>query len=57
MEEGRKLARELKAQGADLLIALTHMRVPNDMKCADEIEEFDLVMGGHDHDIEVRGYN
>lgn len=55
VELGRKLARELKAQGAELLIALTHMRVPNDVKLAEEVEEFDIIAGGHDHDIEVRG--
>ena len=32
------------------MIALTHMRVPNDEKLAAEVPEFDLVLGGHDHD-------
>ncbi|PNW85315.1 hypothetical protein CHLRE_03g180600v5 [Chlamydomonas reinhardtii] len=46
---GRKLAAELKADGAELLIALTHMREPNDRKLAAEAPEFHLVLGGHDH--------
>ena len=27
--EGRRLASELRAQGAQLIVALTHMRMPN----------------------------
>ncbi|KAG2448377.1 hypothetical protein HYH02_006959 [Chlamydomonas schloesseri] len=46
---GRKLAAELKADGAELLIALTHMREPNDRKLAAEVPEFHLILGGHDH--------
>ena len=36
------------------MIALTHMRVPNDMKLAREVQELDLVLGGHDHHYEMR---
>ena len=39
-------------EGCDLVIALTHMRVPNDKKLTDEVPELDLVLGGHDHDYE-----
>ncbi|KAG2448378.1 hypothetical protein HYH02_006960 [Chlamydomonas schloesseri] len=46
---GRKLAAELKAAGAEVLIALTHMREPNDRKLAAEVPEFHLILGGHDH--------
>lgn len=33
----------------DYVIALTHMRMPNDMKLAQEVPEIDIVLGGHDH--------
>ncbi|KAI9286286.1 Metallo-dependent phosphatase-like protein [Umbelopsis sp. AD052] len=34
----------------DLVVALTHMRVPNDIKLANECQkEIDLALGGHDH--------
>ncbi|KAK9326134.1 Metallo-dependent phosphatase-like protein [Lipomyces orientalis] len=35
----------------DLVIALTHMREPNDIKLAHAVPEgtFDLILGGHDH--------
>ena len=39
----------LQAKGAEVLIALTHMREPNDRKLAAEVPEFHLVLGGHDH--------
>jgi 2',3'-cyclic-nucleotide 2'-phosphodiesterase (5'-nucleotidase family) len=34
----------------DLVIALTHMRIPNDEKLARELKgKIDVVLGGHDH--------
>ncbi|CAO3597150.1 unnamed protein product [Absidia cylindrospora] len=48
----------------DLVIALTHMRVPNDVKLATScFEDIDLILGGHDHfyyvtnSIEIIGEN
>lgn len=38
-------------QGCELVIALTHMRWPNDTRLAREAPEVDLVLGGHDHDF------
>ena len=46
VEEGTRLARELRAQGAECVIALTHMREPNDCKLAAEVPEIDLILGG-----------
>ena len=47
---GRLLARNLKeVHGCRLIIALTHMRTPNDERLAKEVEEIDLILGGHDH--------
>ncbi|GAX77496.1 hypothetical protein CEUSTIGMA_g4940.t1 [Chlamydomonas eustigma] len=37
IEEGRRLAQKLKAEGAEILVAITHMRVPNDRKVAAEL--------------------
>ncbi|KAL4457316.1 hypothetical protein ABPG75_012181 [Micractinium tetrahymenae] len=48
--EGRRLEAELRTRGADLVIALTHMRLPNDLRLAESVPEIDLVLGGHDHD-------
>ena len=55
--EGRRLAQELRAEGADYVIALTHMRWPNDIRLAENVQEIDLVLGGHDHDFGCREVN
>ena len=41
-------------QGADIVIALTHMRWPNDVRLAECAPEIDLILGGHDHDYLVK---
>eukprot|EP00929_Paragymnodinium_shiwhaense_P036825 TRINITY_DN19699_c0_g1_i1.p1 TRINITY_DN19699_c0_g1~~TRINITY_DN19699_c0_g1_i1.p1 ORF type:complete len:1477 (+),score=286.27 TRINITY_DN19699_c0_g1_i1:96-4526(+) len=53
---GRWLARDLRSQGAELVIALTHMRMPNDYLLASEVEEIDIIFGGHDHHYECAPY-
>jgi len=37
----------------DVLIALTHMSLPNDIKFAGQYPEVDLIFGGHDHEVIV----
>ena len=41
-EEGRRLAGELVAQGAELIVALTHMRTPNDLVLAANVPEIQV---------------
>jgi 5'-nucleotidase len=36
-------------QKVDYVIALTHMRLPNDIILAEDVPEIDLILGGHDH--------
>jgi 5'-nucleotidase len=45
------LAPQLRAQGAEIIIAVSHQRQPNDEKLAHNIPEgtLDLILGGHDH--------
>ena len=31
------------------MIALTHMRTPNDIRLAEQVAGLDLILGGHDH--------
>lgn len=50
----RELVPTLRAEGADVVIALTHMRLPNDERLMREVQEVDLLLGGHDHDYVVR---
>ena len=41
-------------QGCEFIIALTHMRVPNDIKLLESDVEIDLILGGHDHHYETK---
>lgn len=47
--KGQELCNKLKANGCDMIIALTHMRAPNDEKLAAAVPEIQLILGGHDH--------
>lgn len=42
---------QLRKQGADIIIAISHQREPNDNKLAESIPSglVDLILGGHDH--------
>ncbi|KAJ8926041.1 hypothetical protein NQ315_009896 [Exocentrus adspersus] len=57
VEAGQKLAAQLKQEGCDYVIALTHMRTPNDVKLAENCDDIDLILGGHDHVYEIRQVN
>lgn len=49
-ETAKELIPKLRAQGADIIIALTHQREHNDLKLATQMNgEIDLILGGHDH--------
>ena len=45
------LAAELRAAGADLVIALTHNRTSADMALLRRVRDIDIVLGGHDHQL------
>lgn len=51
VEKGREFAQTLRSEqhGCDLVIALTHMRAPDDRILASQVHEIDLILGGHDH--------
>lgn len=53
IEAGNKLAAELRNEGCEVIIALTHMRTPNDISLAANCPGIDLILGGHDHVFEV----
>ncbi|XP_066020776.1 5'-nucleotidase isoform X2 [Pocillopora verrucosa] len=57
---GTKLAKELREEGAEFVVALTHMRGPNDRRLAEQATGIDLILGGHDHDYfteKINGVN
>ncbi|XP_065915509.1 5'-nucleotidase-like [Dysidea avara] len=57
VECAKILVPQLIAEGCDLIIALTHMRMPNDVRLAESVSEIDIILGGHDHHYEVRKVN
>ena len=57
VDRGTELASQLREEGADFVIALTHMRMPNDTRLAQFSTGIDLILGGHDHHYEVKEVN
>lgn len=46
----RELVPKLRQAGADIVICLSHMREPNDVKLAEQTDGLmDIILGGHDH--------
>ena len=43
-------ARQLRALGAEVVVALTHQDLDDDRRLANAVKEIDLILGGHDHD-------
>ncbi|CEG43702.1 calcineurinlike phosphoesterase [Plasmopara halstedii] len=46
----RRCVNQLQAQGADFIVALTHLSVSQDKKLARQVPGIDLILGGHDHE-------
>lgn len=55
VESIRSEAKRLKEQGVDILIALGHSGFETDKKIAHEVEDIDLVIGGHTNTFLYRG--
>jgi 2',3'-cyclic-nucleotide 2'-phosphodiesterase (5'-nucleotidase family) len=50
IETATAAVERLEAQGADVIVALTHDDIADDRELARTIEEIDVILGGHDHD-------
>lgn len=50
VEHARRCVALLKARGADVIVALTHVSVPMDRLIARSVSGIDLILGGHDHE-------
>lgn len=52
IETARELTAELRSQGAEVVVAVTHLRVEDDRRLLETLgdEGPDLVLGGHDHE-------
>lgn len=52
VQSANKWSRKLREEhGCNFIIALTHLRIENDIKVAKESKGVDLFLGGHDHVI------
>ena len=47
--EARKVVEPLLFDGTDVIIALTHEDMPDDVKLLQQVPGIDLIVGGHDH--------
>ncbi len=45
----KEAVRSLNTQGADVIVALTHLTIEEDEALAKEVQEVDLILGGHEH--------
>ena len=50
LDTARAAVKQLKDQGADTIVALTHLTLAQDRELAREIKGVDIILGGHDHD-------
>lgn len=50
LETASKSVKKLKAAGADVVVALTHLDFDQDRELAESVSGIDLILGGHDHD-------
>ena len=49
-ETAKELVPQLRADGAEIIVCLSHMREPNDNKLAEQTDGLiDIILGGHDH--------
>lgn len=49
IEKAKVLCEALRKKGCNLIIALTHMRIPADEALAKNVPQIDIILGGHDH--------
>lgn len=50
LEMAGRAVKKLKAAGADIIVALTHLEIDQDRELAESVAGIDLILGGHDHD-------
>ncbi len=58
VEVANETSRYLREQElCDFICALTHMRGKDDVRLAEEAEDVDLILGGHDHHVDISMVN
>lgn len=54
LETAHRAVRELRTNGANLVVALTHVGLSRDMEIAREVPGIDVIFGGHSHDYTAK---
>ena len=50
VETARAAVKQLRDQGADAVVALTHVTIAEDRQLVREVKGIDVILGGHEHD-------
>lgn len=50
VETGEKMVAALKEQGAEIIVAVTHLNYVDDRRLAKRCPDIDVILGGHEHD-------
>jgi 2',3'-cyclic-nucleotide 2'-phosphodiesterase (5'-nucleotidase family) len=50
LDTARAAVKALREQGADAIVALTHLTIAEDRALAREVKGIDVILGGHEHD-------
>ncbi|MBE3598215.1 MAG: 5'-nucleotidase C-terminal domain-containing protein [Limnochordaceae bacterium] len=51
VEVARETIPKMRAMGAQVIVALTHQSMSDDVRLLEAVPEIDLVVGGHEHDV------
>ncbi|WP_042694538.1 bifunctional UDP-sugar hydrolase/5'-nucleotidase [Azospirillum sp. B506] len=50
LETAAATVKDLRAKGASVVVALTHLTIAEERELASKVKGIDLILGGHDHD-------
>ncbi|MEO5374218.1 MAG: bifunctional metallophosphatase/5'-nucleotidase [Alphaproteobacteria bacterium] len=50
ISKSHEMVAKLRHEGADIVVAITHLDLAQDLRLAREVKGVDLILGGHDHD-------
>ena len=49
IETAEKYVPQMKREGAEVIVALTHLRIQTDKALAERVPDIDVIVGGHEH--------
>ncbi len=51
VETAREMVKALRGQGCTVVVALTHLSLPEDIAVASQVDGIDVICGGHEHTL------